>query len=43
MPQIPKWAWWILCAVVVLILLVLLKFSFSIGPEGINIHQNLVH
>ena len=39
---LPRWAWWIIGAAVVLIIAVVLKVNFSIGSDGIHLTQGLV-
>lgn len=43
MMSIPRWAWWIIGVVIVLVVVVLLKVNFSIGSNGIHFTQGLVH
>lgn len=40
--NLPKWAWWIIGAVVVLIVLVLFKVNINAGSGGFSITQGLV-
>jgi len=40
--NIPKFAWFIIWAVIVLVVLVVLKVNFHAGSEGIGITQGLV-
>lgn len=42
MLNIPKWVWFVLWAMVLLVVLVLLKFNFSIGSDGIHFTQHLI-
>ncbi len=41
--NIPKWAWVIIWIVIVLIILVITKFNFHAGPDGVGVSQGLVH
>lgn len=40
--NMPRWGWIILWVVVILVVLVILKFNFSIGSSGVHITQGLV-
>jgi bacteriorhodopsin len=40
--SLPRWAWWIIGAVIVLVVLVVFKFDFHAGPGGISVTQGLV-
>ena len=42
-PAFPRWAWFIICVAVTLIVLVLLKVNVSIGAQGFHVTQGLVH
>jgi hypothetical protein len=41
--NLPKWAIWIIGAVIVVVVCVLLKVNLSIGSNGIHFTQGLVH
>ena len=41
--NLPKWAWYIIGAVVVLVILVVLKVNINLGHGGFSITQGLVH
>ena len=41
--NLPKWAWYVIAAVIVCVVVVLLKVNFSIGSNGIHFTQGLVH
>ena len=42
MPNLPRWAWWVIGVAVVLIIIVLLKINFQAGSAGIHVSQDLV-
>lgn len=42
LPNLPKFVWWIVGAVIVLIILVLLKLNIQLGSDGFSISQGLV-
>ena len=42
LPNIPKWMWFVIGIVVLLIILALLKVNFQIGSDGISLKQNLI-
>lgn len=42
MNNIPRWCWWIIGVMIVIVVCVLLRFNMSIGSEGIHITQGLV-
>jgi hypothetical protein len=41
--NLPRWAIWIIGAVIVVVICVLLKVNFQIGSEGIHFTQGLIH
>jgi len=41
--NIPKFVWWIIGAVLVLVVLVIFKVDISAGSGGFSISQGLVH
>jgi len=41
--SLPRWTWWVIGAVIVLILFVVLKVDIHLGTSGFSISQNLVH
>lgn len=43
MNNIPRWCWWIIGLMLVIVLCVLLKINFSVGSDGIHFTQGLVH
>jgi hypothetical protein len=43
MSNIPRWCWWIISVVIVLIVFVLLKVNVQIGINGFHLTQGLVH
>lgn len=40
--NLPKWAWYIIWAAVILIVLVLLRINIQLGASGFSITQGLV-
>lgn len=42
MNNIPKWCWWILGVMLVIVVCVLLKFNISVGASGIHATQDLI-
>jgi bacteriorhodopsin len=42
MPALPRWVWWIIGAVIVLVIVVLLKVNIHRGSNGAGITQDLV-
>lgn len=43
LPRLPRFVWWIIGAVIVLIILVLLRVNIQLGSGGFSITQDLVH
>ena len=41
--QIPKFVWWIIGVLIVLVLMVVLKVDINLGSHGFSFTQNLVH
>ena len=43
MPNLPKWFWYVLAVMIVLVLFVVLKINVSIGNGVFSVSQGLVH
>ncbi len=43
MINIPRWVWFIIGVVLVIVVCVLLKVNLSVGSNGIHATQDLVH
>jgi len=41
--KLPRWVWFIIGVVIVLITLTLLKVNIQVGSRGISVTQDLVH
>ena len=41
--NIPKWAWFLIWVVIVLILLAVFKVNINLGSDGFSIHQGLIN
>jgi t-SNARE complex subunit (syntaxin) len=41
--NMPKWAWFIVWVVIVLIVLVVFKVNVNLGSNGFSITQGIVH
>jgi hypothetical protein len=41
--NLPKWFWWILAIVLIIIICVVFKINAHIGSEGLGVTQGLVH
>ncbi len=41
--QFPQWVWWVLGAMLLLIVMGICKADFSVGASGIHFTQGLIH
>jgi hypothetical protein len=43
LPSLPKWVWFVVFVVMLLIVLALLKVDFQIGSGGVHLQQHLIN